>query len=77
VQPEQTHKFHDPILAEMAAAAAATDATMAAGEVVEALDHPIFFSIVITIVVVAWMAIFTWAFKAANLPGPAALFQHP
>lgn len=47
------------------------------GELIEALDHPIFFSIVITLVVVAWMAIFTWIFKAANLPGPAALFQHP
>lgn len=45
--------------------------------VVEALDHPIFFSIVITLVVVAWMALFTWGFKAMNLPGPAALFQHP
>lgn len=51
---------------------------MAKGEQVrEALDHPIFFSLVITLVVVAWMAIFTWGFKAANLPGPAALFQHP
>lgn len=46
-------------------------------EFLNALDHPIFFSIVITLVVVAWMAIFTWLFKAANLPGPAALFQHP
>jgi heme/copper-type cytochrome/quinol oxidase subunit 2 len=46
-------------------------------EFLDALDHPIFFSIVITLVVVAWMAIFTWAFKAANLPGPAALFQNP
>lgn len=43
----------------------------------EALDHPIFFSIVITMVVVAWMAVATWGFKAAGLPGPAALFQHP
>jgi hypothetical protein len=50
---------------------------LANGELIEALDHPIFFSFVITIVVVAWMAILTWAFKAANLPGPAALFQHP
>jgi hypothetical protein len=46
-------------------------------ELASALDHPIFFSIVITLVVVAWMSIFTWAAKAANLPGPAALFQHP
>lgn len=50
---------------------------MAAGDLRESLDHPIFFTFVITIVVVAWMAILTWAFKAANLPGPAALFQHP
>jgi hypothetical protein len=42
-----------------------------------ALDHPIFFSFVITLVVVGWMAILTWGAKAANLPGPAALFQHP
>lgn len=46
-------------------------------ELAEALDHPIFFSLVITLVVVAWMAVLTWAFKAANLPGAAALFQHP
>jgi hypothetical protein len=46
-------------------------------EFAQALDHPIFFSFVMTLVVVAWMAILTWAFKAANLPGPAALFQHP
>lgn len=46
-------------------------------EVIDALDHPIIFSLVITIVVVAWMAILTWGFKAAGWPGPAALFQHP
>lgn len=46
-------------------------------EVLDALDHPILFSLVITLVVVAWMAIFTWAFKAMNLPGPAHLFQTP
>lgn len=50
---------------------------MAKGEFIGALDHPIFFSLVLTVVVVAWMAVLTWAFKAANLPGPAALFQHP
>lgn len=48
-----------------------------AAELRDALDHPIFFSLVITLAVVAWMAILTWAAKAANLPGPAALFQHP
>lgn len=46
-------------------------------ELRDALDHPIFFSLVITLVVVAWLAIFTWAFKAMNLPGPAHLFQTP
>lgn len=53
-------------------------ATVARGEEIrDALDHPIFFSLVITLVVVAWLAIFTWAFKAMNLPGPAHLFQTP
>ena len=46
-------------------------------QLANALDHPIMFTLVVTMVVVAWCAIFTWAFKAANLPGPAALFQHP
>lgn len=46
-------------------------------ELADALDHPIFFTLVITLVVVAWMAILSWSFKALNLPGPAALFQHP
>lgn len=46
-------------------------------EILDALDHPILFSLIITLVVVAWMAIFTWAFKAMNLPGPAHLFQTP
>lgn len=42
-----------------------------------ALDHPIFFSFAITLVVIFWLAMFTWAAKAANLPGLAALAQHP
>ena len=46
-------------------------------QLANALDHPIMFTLVVTMVVVAWCAIFTWLFKAANLPGPAALFQHP
>lgn len=46
-------------------------------ELANALDHPIMFTLLLTFVVVAWMAIFTWAFKAMNMPGPAALFQHP
>lgn len=43
----------------------------------EALDHPIFFSFVIALTTVGWLAILTWGAKAANLPGPAALLQHP
>jgi len=43
----------------------------------DALDHPIFFSFVIALTTVFWLAILTWTFKAAGLPGPAALVQHP
>lgn len=43
----------------------------------DSLDHPVFFVIVITVAVVCMASIFTWAFKAMNMPGPAALFQHP
>lgn len=46
-------------------------------EIIEAMDHPVVFSLLITLVVVGWLAVFTWVAKAANLPGPAALFQHP
>lgn len=46
-------------------------------ELADALDHPIFFSFVLAVVVACWWAILTWAFKAADMPGPAALFQHP
>jgi hypothetical protein len=46
-------------------------------EVASALDHPIFFSFVVTLCVVGWLALLTWGAKAANLPGPAALFQNP
>ena len=41
------------------------------------LDHPIFFTFVLALVVAAWLAILTWAAKAANMPGPASFFQHP
>jgi hypothetical protein len=43
----------------------------------DALDHPIIFVILMTVAVSCMMAVFTWGSKAANLPGPAALFQHP
>jgi hypothetical protein len=48
---------------------------MAKGEqLLNALDHPVFFAIVMTIVVFSLAAVFSWGFKAANLPGPAAIF---
>lgn len=46
-------------------------------ELVEALDHPIFFLLVISIGVVCMLSILTWGAKALDLPGPAALLQHP
>lgn len=51
---------------------------MARGDkMADALDHPIFFTFAVALVVIAWMAIFTWMAKAAGLPGLAALAQHP
>lgn len=46
-------------------------------ELVDALDHPIFFLLVISIGVVCMLSILTWGAKAAGLPGPASLLQHP
>ncbi len=46
---------------------------MAKGEVLEALDHPVFFLVVITIGVMSLMAIFKWAGKATGLQGLAAV----
>lgn len=46
-------------------------------ELAGALDHPIFFTLAITLAVVGWMSLLTWGFKAAHLPGPAGLVQHP
>lgn len=46
-------------------------------KLVEELDHPIPFVLAITIAVMCMSALLTWGFKAAGLPGPAALFQHP
>lgn len=40
----------------------------------EALDHPIFFLVLVTIGVFAMAAVFRWGLKAANLPGAAAVF---
>lgn len=50
---------------------------MAKGEISRSLDHPIFFTFVIALTTVAWLALFTWAAKAAGVPGLAALVQHP
>lgn len=50
---------------------------MAKGELLDSLDHPIVFVVLMTIAVVSLAAIFVWLFKAAGWPGPAALFQHP
>lgn len=43
----------------------------------DAMDHPIPFVFIMTVAVMCTAAILTFAFKAANLPGPAGLFQHP
>lgn len=50
---------------------------MAKGEVLDALDHPIFFLVVISIGVVCMLAILTWLAKAAGATGLASLLQHP
>lgn len=47
------------------------------GEVMDALDHPIFFLVVISIGVVCMLSILTWGAKAAGLPGLSSLLQHP
>ena len=52
-------------------------ASKAGSEAVRALDHPIVFSLLITMVVIFWLAAFTWIFKAVGLPGAAAAVQHP
>lgn len=48
-----------------------------ASELADAFDHPITFTLVVAVVVVAWLAIITWIAKAADIPGLAALAQHP
>lgn len=47
---------------------------MARGELVRALDHPVFFSLVITLVVMAWMSVINYVSKRyLNAPGLAAI----
>lgn len=50
---------------------------MARGELRHALDHPIFFTLLIALTTMAWLSILTWGAKAAGLPGLAGLAQHP
>lgn len=50
---------------------------MAAHPIRDALDHPVFFTFVIALTTVGWLAILTFGAKKAGLPGPAALLQHP
>jgi hypothetical protein len=47
-----------------------------AGELADALDHPVFFLIVVAIGVAALLCIFTWLAKAANLQGLASVLEH-
>lgn len=49
---------------------------MAAGEIKDALDHPVPFILLVTIAVMCMAAILGWGAKAAGLPGPAAIL-HP
>lgn len=46
-------------------------------KVLDGLDHPIVFVLFMTFAVCGTMALLTWAFKAAGMPGPAAMVQHP
>jgi hypothetical protein len=46
-------------------------------EFLDALDHPIFFLVVVTLGVVAMLAIFTYLAKRYQVPGLAALLQTP
>lgn len=50
---------------------------MAKGEFRDSLDHPVVFVVLISIAVICMTSMFTWGAKAANLPGLAALTQHP
>ncbi len=50
---------------------------MAMAEFKDSLDHPVSFVFLMTIAVVCMAAILSWGAKAAGLPGPAGLLQHP
>lgn len=46
-------------------------------EFIEHLDHPLLFLLFLLLALKGLEAVLTWAFKAADMPGPAALVQHP
>lgn len=48
-----------------------------ANKVIESLDHPVIFVVLITFAVCGCSALLTWGFKAAGLPGPAQAVQAP
>lgn len=48
-----------------------------ANKVIESLDHPVVFVVLITFAVCGCSALMTWGFKAAGLAGPATLVQNP
>ncbi len=43
----------------------------------DALDHPLFFLLVITLGVMAMSSLLTWGAKATGYHGVAAVAQHP
>ncbi len=46
-------------------------------EFLNSLDHPVVFVFLMAIAIACALAVMTAGAKAAGLPGPAALFQHP
>lgn len=46
-------------------------------ELLNKLDHPLLFLFFLLLALTGLQAVLTWAFKEFNLPGPAALAQHP
>lgn len=46
-------------------------------EFIKHLDHPLLFLFFLLLALKGLEAVITWGFKEANMPGPAALMQHP
>lgn len=42
---------------------------------IEDLDHPLVFSFTMSILVIAWIAIFSWMFKSLGWTGPLGLVK--